>query len=184
MVYGKVKFAKGIEIGQIFKLGTIYSEKMNGTYLDENGKAKPYIMGCYGIGVSRLIAAIIEQNNDENGIIWPKEVAPYLVHLVCLDMKKDVQKETAEKIYKKETAEKIYTKLLKENIEVLYDDRIERPGVKFNDADLIGLPIQIIIGKKVSDGIVEIKIRRTGEKKEVKVEELIENLEKIIKEKV
>ena len=175
MVHGKVKFAKGIEIGQIFKLGTIYSEKMNGTYLDENGKAKPYIMGCYGIGVSRLIAAIIEQNNDENGIIWPKEVAPYLVHLVCLYMKKEEQKEISEKIY---------TKLLKENIEVLYDDRIERPGVKFNDADLIGLPIQIIVGKKVSDGIVEIKIRRTGEKKEVKVEELIENLEKIIKEKV
>ena len=175
MVHGKVKFAKGIEIGQIFKLGTIYSEKMNGTYLDENGKAKPYIMGCYGIGVSRLIAAIIEQNNDENGIIWPKEVSPYLVHLVCLDMKKEEQKEISEKIY---------TKLLKENIEVLYDDRIERPGVKFNDADLIGLPIQIIVGKKVSDGIVEIKIRRTGEKLEVKVEKLIENLEKIIKEKV
>ena len=113
MAHGKVKFAKGIEIGQIFKLGTIYSEKMNGTYLDENGKAKPYIMGCYGIGVSRLIAAIIEQNNDENGIIWPKEVAPYLVHLVCLDMKKDVQKETAEKIY---------NKLLEEKVEVLYDD--------------------------------------------------------------
>ena len=175
MVHGKVKFAKGIEIGQIFKLGTIYSEKMNGIYLDENGKSKPYIMGCYGIGVSRLIAAIIEQNNDENGIIWPKEVAPYLVHLVCLDMKKEEQKEISEKIY---------TKLLKENIEVLYDDRIERPGVKFNDADLIGLPIQIIVGKKVSDGIVEIKIRRTGEKLEVKIEKLIENLEKIIKEKV
>ena len=175
MVHGKVKFAKGIEIGQIFKLGTIYSEKMNGTYLDENGKAKPYIMGCYGIGVSRLIAAIIEQNNDENGIIWPKAIAPYLVHLVCLDMKKDVQKELSEKIY---------TKLLEDKIEVLYDDRIERPGVKFNDADLIGLPIQIIVGRKADEGIVEIKIRRTGEKLEVKIEKLIENLEKIIKEKV
>ena len=175
MVHGKVKFAKGIEIGQIFKLGTIYSEKMNGTYLDENSKLKPYIMGCYGIGVSRLIAAIIEQNNDENGIIWPKAIAPYLVHLVCLDMKKDVQKELSEKIY---------TKLLEDKIEVLYDDRIERPGVKFNDADLIGLPVQIIVGRKADEGIVEIKIRRTGEKKEVKVEELIENLEKIIKEKV
>ena len=175
MVHGKVKFAKGIEIGQIFKLGTIYSEKMNGTYLDENGKLKPYIMGCYGIGVSRLIAAIIEQNNDENGIIWPKAIAPYLVHLVCLDMKKDVQKELSEKIY---------TKLLEDKIEVLYDDRIERPGVKFNDADLIGLPVQIIVGRKADEGIVEIKIRRTGEKLEVKIEKLIENLEKIIKEKV
>lgn len=171
MVHGKVKFAKGIEIGQIFKLGTIYSEKMNGTYLDENGKAKPYIMGCYGIGVSRLIAAIIEQNNDENGIIWPKEVAPYLVHLVCLDMKKDVQKETAEEIY---------NKLLEEKVEVLYDDRIERPGVKFNDADLIGLPIQIIVGRKADEGIVEIKVRRTGEREEVLIKNLYTKLHEII----
>ena len=171
MVHGKVKFAKGIEIGQIFKLGTIYSEKMNGIYLDENGKAKPYIMGCYGIGVSRLIAAIIEQNNDENGIIWPKEVAPYLVHLVCLDMKKDVQKETAEKIY---------NKLLEEKVEVLYDDRIERPGVKFNDADLIGLPIQIIVGRKADEGIVEIKVRKTGEREEVLIENLYKKLHEII----
>ena len=171
MDHGKVKFAKGIEIGQIFKLGTIYSEKMNGTYLDENGKAKPYIMGCYGIGVSRLIAAIIEQNNDENGIIWPKEVAPYLVHLVCLDMKKDVQKETAEEIY---------NKLLKEKVEVLYDDRIERPGVKFNDSDLIGLPIQIIVGRKADEGIVEIKVRRTGEREEVLIENLYTKLHEII----
>ena len=171
MVHGKVKFAKGIEIGQIFKLGTIYSEKMNGTYLDENGKAKPYIMGCYGIGVSRLIAAIIEQNNDENGIIWPKEVAPYLVHLVCLDMKKDVQKETAEKIY---------NKLLEEKVEVLYDDRIERPGVKFNDADLIGLPIQIIVGRKADEGIIEIKVRKTGEREEILIENLYTKLHEII----
>ena len=171
MVHGKVKFAKGIEIGQIFKLGTIYSEKMNGTYLDENGKTKPYIMGCYGIGVSRLIAAIIEQNNDENGIIWPKEVAPYLVHLVCLDMKKDVQKETAEEIY---------NKLLEEKVEVLYDDRIERPGVKFNDADLIGLPIQIIVGRKADEGIVEIKVRKTGEREEVLIENLYTKLHEII----
>jgi len=171
MAHGKVKFAKGIEIGQIFKLGTIYSEKMNGTYLDENGKTKPYIMGCYGIGVSRLIAAIIEQNNDENGIIWPKEVAPYLVHLVCLDMKKDVQKETAEEIY---------NKLLEEKVEVLYDDRIERPGVKFNDADLIGLPIQIIVGRKADEGIVEIKVRKTGEREEVLIENLYTKLHEII----
>ena len=171
MAHGKVKFAKGIEIGQIFKLGTIYSEKMNGTYLDENGKAKSYIMGCYGIGVSRLIAAIIEQNNDENGIIWPKEVAPYLVHLVCLDMKKDVQKETAEEIY---------NKLLEEKVEVLYDDRIERPGVKFNDSDLIGLPIQIIVGRKADEGIVEIKVRKTGEREEVLIENLYTKLYEII----
>ena len=171
MVHGKVKFAKGIEIGQIFKLGTIYSEKMNGTYLDENGKLKPYIMGCYGIGVSRLIAAIFEQNNDENGIIWPKAIAPYLVHLVCLDMKKDVQKELAEKIY---------TKLLEDKVEVLYDDRIERPGVKFNDADLIGLPVQIIVGRKAEEGIVEIKNRKTGEREEVTIENIYTRVNEII----
>ena len=175
MVHGKVKFAKGIEIGQIFKLGTIYSEKMNGTYLDENGKLKPYIMGCYGIGVSRLIAAIIEQNNDENGIIWPKEVAPYLVHLVCLDMKKDAQKELSEKIY---------SKLIENKCEVLYDDRIERPGVKFNDADLIGLPVQIIVGRKADEGIVEIKVRKTGEREEISVDRLYERLAEILEKTV
>ena len=172
MVHGKVKFAKGIEIGQIFKLGTIYSEKMNGTYLDENGKAKPYIMGCYGIGVSRLIAAIIEQNNDENGIIWPKEVAPYLVHLVCLDMKKEVQKETAEKIY---------NKLLEEKVEVLYDDRAERAGVKFNDADLIGIPLQVVVGKKAGEGIVEVKERQTLEKVDTSITEVLSKVEQFYK---
>ena len=175
MVHGKVKFAKGIEIGQIFKLGTIYSEKMNGTYLDENGKLKPYIMGCYGIGVSRLIAAIIEQNNDENGIIWPKAIAPYLVHLVCLDMKKDAQKEVSEKIY---------SKLIENKCEVLYDDRIERPGVKFNDADLIGLPVQIIVGRKADEGIVEIKVRKTGEREEISVDRLHERLVEILEKTV
>ena len=175
MVHGKVKFAKGIEIGQIFKLGTIYSEKMNGTYLDENGKLKPYIMGCYGIGVSRLIAAIIEQNNDENGIIWPKTIAPYLVHLVCLDMKKDAQKELSEKIY---------SNLIENKCEVLYDDRIERPGVKFNDADLIGLPVQIIVGRKADEGIVEIKVRKTGEREEISVDRLYERIAEILEETV
>ena len=175
MVHGKVKFAKGIEIGQIFKLGTIYSEKMNGTYLDENGKLKPYIMGCYGIGVSRLIAAIIEQNNDENGIIWPKAIAPYLVHLVCLDMKKDVQKELSEKIY---------SKLIENKCEVLYDDRIERPEVKFNDADLIELPVQIIVGRKADEGIVEIKLRKTGEREEISADRLYERLAEILEKTV
>ena len=172
MVHGRVKFAKGIEIGQIFKLGTIYSEKMNGTYLDENGKLKPYIMGCYGIGVSRLIAAIIEQNNDENGIIWPKAIAPYLVHLVCLDMKKDVQKELAEKIY---------TKLLGDKVEVLYDDRAERAGVKFNDADLIGIPLQVVVGKKAGEGIVEVKERKSLEKVDTEVADVLAKVEAFYK---
>ena len=145
MVHGKVKFAKGIEIGQIFKLGTIYSEKMNGTYL------------------------------DENGIIWPKAIAPYLVHLVCLDMKKDVQKELSEKIY---------SKLIENKCEVLYDDRIERPGVKFNDADLIGLPVQIIVGRKADEGIVEIKLRKTGEREEISADRLYERLAEILEKTV
>ena len=172
MAHGKVKFAKGIEIGQIFKLGTIYSEKMNGTYLDENGKAKPYIMGCYGIGVSRLIAAIIEQNNDENGIIWPKEVTPYQVHLVCVDIKKEEQVKQSEELYKQ---------LTEAGYEVLYDDRAERAGVKFNDADLIGIPLQVVVGKKVGEGLVEVKERKTLEKVDTKVEDVLSKVEEFYK---
>lgn len=172
MAHGKVKFAKGIEIGQIFKLGTIYSEKMNGTYLDENGKAKSYIMGCYGIGVSRLIAAIIEQNNDENGIIWPKEVTPYQVHLVCVDIKKEEQVKQSEELYKQ---------LTEAGYEVLYDDRAERAGVKFNDADLIGIPLQVVVGKKVGEGLVEVKERKTLEKVDTKVEDVLSKVEAFYK---
>lgn len=172
MAHGKVKFAKGIEIGQIFKLGTIYSEKMNGIYLDENGKAKPYIMGCYGIGVSRLIAAIIEQNNDENGIIWPKEVTPYQVHLVCVDIKKEEQVKQSEELYKQ---------LTEAGYEVLYDDRAERAGVKFNDADLIGIPLQVVVGKKVGEGLVEVKERKTLEKVDTKVEDVLSKVEAFYK---
>lgn len=169
---GKVKFAKGIEVGQIFELGKGYSESMNITYLDANGKSNHFYMGCYGIGVSRLLSAIIEQSNDENGIIWPKEVAPYQVHLLCVDVKKEEQLKLAEEIYK----------TLQDNkVEVLFDDRNERAGVKFNDADLIGIPLQIIVGKKSSENVVELKVRKTKEKEEINSNEVLEKVQQFYK---
>lgn len=159
---GVAKFAEGIEVGQVFKLGTKYSETMNATFLDENGKAKPLIMGCYGIGVSRTLSAVIEQYHDDKGIIWPKAIAPYDVHLIAVNPKKEVQKELAEKLYGE----------LKTQFDVLYDDRKESPGVKFNDADLIGLPVRIMVGKQADQGIVEVKRRDTLESTEVHIDEL------------
>lgn len=165
---GIIKFAKGIEVGHIFKLGTTYSEPMNGTFLDENGRAKPYIMGCYGIGVSRILSAVAEQFNDEHGLKWPKGLAPYDIHLVPINLKNEEQKELADNLYK----------LLKSyKFDVLYDDRAERAGVKFSDSDLIGLPIRITIGKKAAEGIVEVKYRDSGESTEWKVEEITEKLQ-------
>ena len=169
---GKVKFAKGIEIGQVFELGQGYSKSMNITYLDANGKSQPFYMGCYGIGVSRLLSAIIEQHNDEYGIKWPKEVAPYQVHLICVDIKKEEQEILSEKIYQE---------LKSEKVEILYDNRNERAGVKFNDADLIGIPLQIIVGKKAKENIVELKYRGTGEKIEIKTEEIADLIKKFYK---
>lgn len=165
---GTIKFAKGIEVGHIFKLGTTYSEPMEGTFLDENGKSKPYIMGCYGIGVSRILAAVAEQFNDENGLKWPTKLAPYDVHLIAVNVKDESQKELADELYS----------LLKSyRYEVLYDDRPERAGVKFADSDLIGLPIRLTIGKKSSEGIVEVKFRQTGETIEWQKEEITEKLQ-------
>ncbi|QVL92007.1 proline--tRNA ligase [Bacillus velezensis] len=162
---GTIRFAEGIEVGQVFKLGTRYSEAMNATYLDENGRAQPMLMGCYGIGVSRTLSAIAEQHHDEKGLIWPKSVAPYDLHILALNMKNEAQKELAEQLYRKFQAE---------GYEVLYDDRAERAGVKFADSDLIGLPIRITVGKRADEGIVEVKIRKTGESAEVSVDELSE----------
>jgi prolyl-tRNA synthetase len=165
---GSVKFAKGIEVGHIFKLGTTYSEPMSGTYLDDNGRAKPYIMGCYGIGVSRIMAAVAEQFNDENGLKWPKNLAPFDIHLVPINLNNEEQKEVANNLYK----------LLKSyKFDVLYDDRSVRAGVKFTDSDLIGLPIRITIGKKAAEGIVEVKFRESGESTEWHVEEITEKLQ-------
>ncbi|QUX19236.1 proline--tRNA ligase [Staphylococcus haemolyticus] len=159
---GEAKFAEGIEVGQVFKLGTKYSEAMNATFLDNQGKAKPLIMGCYGIGVSRTLSAIVEQNNDENGIIWPKSVTPFDLHLITINPKKDEQLELGDQLYKE----------LQQQYDVLYDDRKDRAGVKFNDADLIGLPIRIVVGKNASEGIVEVKVRQTGESEDIHINDL------------
>ncbi|MCI2947212.1 proline--tRNA ligase [Staphylococcus caledonicus] len=159
---GEAKFAEGIEVGQVFKLGTKYSESMNATFLDNQGKAQPLIMGCYGIGVSRTLSAIVEQNNDENGIIWPKSVTPFDLHLITINPKKEEQLELSNQLYSQ----------LQQQYDVLYDDRQERAGVKFNDADLIGLPIRIVVGKRAAEGIVEVKVRQTGESEEVHIDDL------------
>lgn len=169
---GTIQFTRGIEVGHIFKLGTTYSEAMSATYLDENGKPQPYIMGCYGIGVSRTLAAVAEQHNDENGLVWPTSIAPFDIHLIPVNLKNDDQAILAEELYVK----------LKENdYEVLYDDRFERPGVKFNDSDLIGLPVRVTVGKKATEGIVEVKIRKTGEMMEVHEDELFATLSNIFR---
>ena len=165
---GTIKFAKGIELGHVFKLGTTYSEPMGGTFLDENGRSKPYIMGCYGIGVSRILAAVAEQFNDEYGLKWPKKIAPFDVHLIAVNLKDESQKELAEELY---------SVLKSYRYDVLYDDRAERAGVKFADSDLIGLPVRITVGKRASEGIVEIKFRQTGETAEWQKEELTEKLQ-------
>ncbi|WP_258729223.1 proline--tRNA ligase [Bacillus atrophaeus] len=166
---GTIRFAEGIEVGQVFKLGTRYSEAMNATYLDENGRSQPMLMGCYGIGISRTLSAIAEQHHDEKGLIWPKSVAPYDLHILALNMKNDAQKELAEKLY-----ETFKT----EGYDVLFDDRAERAGVKFADSDLIGLPIRITVGKRADEGIVEVKIRKTGGSSEVSIEELSDFINK------
>ncbi|MGB2991963.1 MAG: proline--tRNA ligase [Paenisporosarcina sp.] len=165
---GTIVFAKGIEVGHVFKLGTTYSEPMNGTFLDDNGRSQPYIMGCYGIGVSRVMAAVAEQFQDDKGFVWPHVVAPYDVHLVPINTKDESQVTLANDLYKE----------LKSNrYDVLYDDRVERAGVKFADSDLIGLPLRITVGKKAVEGLVEVKIRKTGEVFEWKKEEVLEQLQ-------
>ncbi|WP_313428478.1 proline--tRNA ligase [Siminovitchia terrae] len=170
---GTIKFARGIEVGHIFKLGTKYSEAMSAIYLDENGKSSPYLMGCYGIGVSRTLSAVAEQFNDENGLIWPANIAPYHIHLIPVNMKDSDQENLAEKLYRE----------LKENrYNVLLDDRNERPGVKFKDSDLIGMPVRVTVGKKAAEGIVEVKVRKSGEMQEVKAEDLLQVLTNIFKE--
>ena len=141
---GVVDHAKGIEVGHVFKLGTKYSEPMNAVFLDENQKKQPIIMGCYGIGVSRVMMAVIEQNNDENGIIWPSAIAPFVVDVIAANMKDEAQTNLAEEVYKN---------LLDSGIETIYDDRNERAGFKFKDADLIGFPFKVVCGKKSSEGI-------------------------------
>ncbi len=162
---------RGIEVGHIFKLGTKYSEAMGATFVDEKGVERPIIMGCYGIGVTRIMAAAVEQNFDENGIVWPKEIAPFEVIVIPVNVKK---REVLD------VAEEIYSKLREEGIDVIIDDRNARPGFKFKDADLIGIPYQVIVGKGAPEGIVEVKERRSGERVEVKVEDVVNYLKEKI----
>lgn len=169
---GKIVLTKGIEVGQVFKLGTKYSEKLDATFLDNNGKSRPMFMGCYGIGVTRTVAASIEQNHDENGIIWPVAIAPYEVVIVPANNKsEDVMK----------AAEGLYNALESSQDEIVFDDRAERAGIKFKDADLIGYPLRVTIGKKWQEsGCVEIKLRRTGEVFEVPYENCAEKVEELL----
>lgn len=166
---GTLHLRRGIEVGHVFMLGTKYSEAMNCTFTDENGTAVPMIMGCYGIGVTRAIAAAIEQNHDEHGIIWTDELAPFKVALVS------VRADKSEAV--REASEKLYAQLQDKGIEVIYDDRDERPGVKFADMDLIGIPHIVTIGDKgLAKGVIEYKNRRSGEKEELPLENALEAL--------
>ncbi|MBI3585171.1 MAG: proline--tRNA ligase [Nitrospinae bacterium] len=171
---GALRVYKGIEVGHVFKLGTKYSESLKAAYLDENGKEKLMVMGCYGIGVGRTVAASIEQNHDDNGIIWPMPIAPFQAVILSLNMKNtDVV----------HTSENIYQTLRDSGIEVLVDDRDERPGIKFKDADLIGIPIQIIIGEKnLKEGKAEIKIRKSNKRIIVPVSDMEKQVREVIKE--
>ncbi|HCA7667024.1 TPA: proline--tRNA ligase [Staphylococcus pseudintermedius] len=166
---GPAQFAEGIEVGQVFVLGEKYSEAMKATVLNQQGREQNLTMGCYGIGVSRTLSAIIEQHHDDNGIIWPKSVTPFDVHLISVNPKKEEQRACADRLYDQLLG--IY--------DVLYDDRNERAGVKFNDADLIGIPVRVVVGKNASEGIVEVKRRDTGDSEDVHVNDLVTHLEKL-----
>lgn len=168
---GKLFFKKGIEVGNTFKLGTKYAEGLGLTYLDSENKSHPVIMGSYGIGIERIISAVVEQNNDEKGIIWPMNIAPYKVAIVVINPKEEKQLSVGEEIY---------NKLNEQGIDTILDDRNERPGVKFNDMDLIGIPVRITIGKKINDDILEIKLRKEDTIEECKVEDAIEKIKVII----
>ena len=168
---GTLDMARGIEVGHIFKLGKKYSQAMNAVVLNEQGRQEVMTMGCYGIGVSRVMASAIEQNNDEFGITWPKAIAPYLVDVIIANIKDDAQNSVAEKLY---------IELQKNNIDTVLDDRNERAGFKFKDADLIGFPLKIIVGKGAVDGIVEVKDRKTGESVEIKAEEVLQFVREFI----
>ncbi len=169
---GETRLDKGIEVGHTFKLGTKYSNTMGATYLDDQGKEKEIVMGCYGIGIGRTVAAAIEQYYDENGIVFPMPIAPFQILILPINIKIDLLRESADQLYQT---------LIKERIEVLYDDREETPGVKFKDADLIGIPLRVTLGEKnLKKGLVEIKNRRTGEILLLKKEEVISKIKEMI----
>jgi prolyl-tRNA synthetase, family II len=169
---GTLQFYRGIEVGHVFKLGTKYSEKLGAQFLDSAGKSQTMIMGCYGIGVSRVLSAVVEQHYDANGIIWPMGIAPYQVHLIPVAVKDEAQMQAAEQLY---------DRLLAQGIEVLLDDRDERAGVKFMDADLIGIPLRIVVGRDIAAGQVEYMERRVGEKQVMGTEEALERVLSAVK---
>ncbi|HEY7534806.1 MAG TPA: YbaK/EbsC family protein, partial [Thermodesulfobacteriota bacterium] len=171
-VDGSLRSSKGIEVGHVFKLGTKYSDSMHATFVDANGKEKPFIMGCYGIGIGRTVAAAIEQNYDENGIVLPISLAPYEVIVLPLNMK-DAQI--------RNVGEDVYRKLYDLGVEVLIDDREESAGIKFKDADLIGIPVHVTVGAKtLKEGAVEIKLRKGGVSRKVKIEEVEREIDTIL----
>ncbi|WP_281384878.1 His/Gly/Thr/Pro-type tRNA ligase C-terminal domain-containing protein [Cohnella nanjingensis] len=161
---GELRLGRGIEVGHVFKLGTKYSEALGAAYLDAEGRERPLLMGCYGIGVSRLLAAIVEQRHDDKGIVWPAAIAPYRAHIVPVSARDETQKRVAEALYEE---------LARLGIEALLDDRDERAGVKFNDADLIGIPYRIVVGKQAGEGLVEYTVRADGEKRLLTVQDVI-----------
>ena len=163
-----MRAVRGVEVGNIFKLGAHYSEKMGATFLDENGRPQPIIMGCYGIGVTRLLACIAEAYNDEYGLIWPMAVAPYQLHLLSLKGGEAV-------------AEDLYQQLLAVGVEVFFDDRNESPGVKFKDADLIGIPIRLTVGaRSLKNGGVELKLRHESDRSIVAVDDVVAKAQELI----
>lgn len=169
----KLLFKKGIEVGQVFKLGTKYSEKLGATYLDENNNEKSCLMGCYGVGINRILASAIELGNDKDGIIWPISIAPFEVIVTCINQ---------DEVEVAQAAEEIYRQLLDNGIEVLLDDRVLRAGVKFKDADLIGIPIRVAVGKKsVAEGNVEIKLRSESESRTITKEKATEEVIELVK---
>jgi prolyl-tRNA synthetase len=163
---------RGIELGHVFKLGTLYSEKLDATFLDQDGKQREAVMGCYGIGLDRLLAAIIEANHDEQGIVWPDSIAPYPAHLVAL---------SPDKAGVREYAERLYTDLADRRIDVLYDDRDESPGVKFADADLLGMPLRVTVSpRSLGKDSVELKRRSETETTLVPLAEAAERVAEAI----
>jgi prolyl-tRNA synthetase len=167
---GVLEVFKGMEIGHIFKLGTKYSESMGANVLTQDGKPVPIVMGSYGIGVERIITAAVEQRHDEDGIIWPKSLAPFDVVVTITNMKQDDVREAGERLYEE---------LQQAGLEVLLDDRDERAGVKFKDADLIGIPYRITLGKKVAEGVVELFERRTKKSEDVKMTEVVLHMQRL-----
>jgi prolyl-tRNA synthetase len=169
---GRLELTEGIEVGHVFKLGTKYSEAMKAVFQDSDGLEKPFIMGCYGIGITRVVAAAIEQNHDDHGIVFPLPLAPFKIIILNLDPKDEAITHAAETIYRE---------LQKRGVETLIDDRDERPGSKFKDADLLGIPYRIMVGKRFAkDGVVEIRRRRDGVTEEAGMDAVVDVLQKKI----